>query len=372
MTQRKIVVLPYDGRWKEEFIRIKDELSEALGELAMRIEHVGSTAVPGLSAKPIIDIDVVIKDRSELADVVTALGKIGYDHAGDLGIPGREAFGYEGKTHLQKHHLYVCAASCAELKRHTAFRDYLMTHPEAVREYSRIKEEGARLYPYDIEKYIAHKAPFIEKVYKMIGICKPQAAVYVHGMGGNAAETEHFGPLFPGRDVIGFDYVSQTPWDAKKEFSEYFTMLESKYDGIVLIANSIGAFFSMCADVPGKTSRAYFISPIVDMEELILGAMASGGVTEKELEAKKNIKTPSGFELSWDYLAYVRENPVRCGARTKILYGSRDSMTPYGTMRRFAEENGASLTVMEGGEHWFHTEEQMRFLDRWIRRGAEE
>ena len=170
MVTKHVVVLPYDEQWQQDFLMIKAELAGALGQLAVRIEHVGSTSVKGLSAKPIIDIDVVIKDRSLLEDVIAALGEIGYQHQGDLGVVGREAFKYEGKEHLRKHHLYVCAEDSPELKRHVAFRDYLRAHPEAVREYGRIKEEGAKLYPYDIERYIEHKSPFIEKIYAEIGI----------------------------------------------------------------------------------------------------------------------------------------------------------------------------------------------------------
>ena len=170
MTTRQVVVLPYDERWAQDFLQIEGEIRDALGQLALGIEHVGSTSVPGLSAKPIIDIDVVIEDDSALETVVSRLGTIGYHHEGNLGIAGREAFDYEGKGHLRKHHLYVCPRDSAELKRHIAFRDYLRAHPEAVREYSRIKEEGAALYPFDIDKYIEHKAPFIRKIYVETGV----------------------------------------------------------------------------------------------------------------------------------------------------------------------------------------------------------
>lgn len=124
----------------------------------------------GLWAKPVIDIDVVIKDSTVLADVIAALNKIGYIHEGDLGIAGREAFAYEGKEHLQAHHLYVCTQDSRELRRHTAFRDYLRTQPEAADEYSRIKREGAVLYPHSIDKYIAHKSGFIERIYRATGV----------------------------------------------------------------------------------------------------------------------------------------------------------------------------------------------------------
>lgn len=170
MKTKHVVVLPYDEAWADRFAEIKTEIEAALGELAFRIEHVGSTAVPGLSAKPIIDLDVVIRDSSAFHAAAAALEAIGYQHEGDLGIAGREAFRYDGKDHLQKHHLYVCAQDSAELKRHLAFRDYLRTHPEAVCEYSRVKEEGAALYPYDIDGYIEHKTPFIRRIYQEIGL----------------------------------------------------------------------------------------------------------------------------------------------------------------------------------------------------------
>ena len=106
---KMVIVQPYNKEWKSDFEAIRSELDIALGDLAMRIEHVGSTSVEGLSAKPVIDIDVVIRDRTVLPEVVIALQKAGYNHEGNLGIPGREAFKYEGKEHLRKHHLYVCA-----------------------------------------------------------------------------------------------------------------------------------------------------------------------------------------------------------------------------------------------------------------------
>lgn len=170
MRTKHIIVQPYSREWEKNFLDIRNEIQDTLGELALRIEHVGSTAVPGLSAKPIIDIDVVIKDDSALDAVVSKLQAIGYMHEGDLGIAGREAFAYEGKEHLQKHHLYVCPSDSAELKRHLAFRDYLRSHPDAVSEYGRLKEDGAKLHPDDVDKYIEHKSPFIEKTLKRIGV----------------------------------------------------------------------------------------------------------------------------------------------------------------------------------------------------------
>lgn len=168
-----IVVLPYDPAWRQAFEDIKSRLLPALGGLCLCIEHVGSTAVPGLSAKPIIDMDAVIPDRSVLPEVIAALEGIGYTHEGDLGIPGREAFRYDNREQLPAHHLYVCARDCEELRRHLAFRDCLRARPEAVREYSRVKEEAAALYPRDIDGYIRYKAPFIEGIYRELNLQAP-------------------------------------------------------------------------------------------------------------------------------------------------------------------------------------------------------
>lgn len=168
--KKHVVVEPYNEEWKSDFIAIRDELDAVLKDIVLKIEHVGSTSVEGLSAKPVIDIDVVIKDTTVLPDVISALQTIGYFHEGDLGIPGREAFKYEGKEHLRKHHLYVCSQDSEELKRHVTFRDYLRSNPDAVEEYSKIKEEAANLYPWDIDKYIEHKSPVIEMIYKRIGL----------------------------------------------------------------------------------------------------------------------------------------------------------------------------------------------------------
>lgn len=170
MAKKQVIVEKYDAAWAQDFRQIEQELKEALGDLALRIEHVGSTSVKGLSAKPIIDLDIVIPDYSRFDAVVAALETIGYIHEGDLGIPGREAFKYSEKEHLRRHHLYVCTETSEELKRHLAFRDYLRSHPEAVREYSRVKEEGAALYPEDIDKYIEYKSPCIEKIYRELGL----------------------------------------------------------------------------------------------------------------------------------------------------------------------------------------------------------
>ena len=170
MRTARVIVLPYDRVWKAAFEAIKSELESAVGDFVISIEHVGSTSVEGLSAKPCIDIDVVIEDYGVFEEVVRRLAEIGYIHEGSLGIPDREAFCYSDKPYLMTHHLYVCPRYSRELHRHITFRDFLRRHPEAVKQYGAVKEEGARLFPDDIEGYIAHKTPCIEELYRQCGL----------------------------------------------------------------------------------------------------------------------------------------------------------------------------------------------------------
>ena len=191
--------------------------------------------------------------------------------------------------------------------------------------------------------------------------------IYVHGKGGSAAEAEHYKALFPEAEVLGFDYRAQTPWEAKAEFPQFFEKQRKQCDRLTLAANSIGAFFSMSSLDETLIDRAYFISPVVDMKNLIENIMLWTGVSERELAEKQEIPTQFGETLSWAYLTYVREHPVLWQVPTRILYGAHDNLTSLETIRAFAEKTGAELTVMPGGEHWFHTKEQMQFLDNWIK-----
>ena len=170
MRTRHITVVPYDPQWVVDFEAIKVEIVAAVGDLILTVEHVGSTAVEDLWAKPIIDLDVVIADTTTLPAVIGGLAAIGYIHEGDLGIEGREAFRYDGKPHLRKHHLYVCPQNSKELHHHLTFRSYLRSHPEAVEEYSRIKEQAAQLDPNSIDDYIAHKSACIQTLYQKCGL----------------------------------------------------------------------------------------------------------------------------------------------------------------------------------------------------------
>ena len=169
---RTIKVTDYTPAWAEAFADLSRVLKVALGELALEIEHVGSTSVTGLGAKPIIDLDVIIDSPKVLPSVVHALSRIGYFHEGDLGIPGRDAFGREddnvprdgsGKM-WPDHHLYVCAKDSEVLRKHLAFRDYLRRDAKSTARYERLKRDLAERYPNDIDSYVRGKREYIERI----------------------------------------------------------------------------------------------------------------------------------------------------------------------------------------------------------------
>ena len=194
------------------------------------------------------------------------------------------------------------------------------------------------------------------------------AVIYIHGQGGNAEEANRYKKFLSDEyDVIGFDYKSEFPWEAKVEFPKFFDSITQHYGKIFLIANSIGAYYSMLSLSDSPIEKAMFISPIVDMEKLILNMMAQSTVTEEDLHKEKVIETSFGETLSWEYLSYVRNHPITWHIPTHILYAENDNMTSLKIMTDFANKIGAHLTVMNNGEHWFHTEEQMIFLDNWLK-----
>lgn len=170
MRTASVTVVPYNEAWKSDFEKIRNEIKDVLGDLILGIEHVGSTSVEGLSAKPCIDIDLIIEDYGIFDAVACKLETIGYIHEGNLGIKDREAFHYSNKPHLQKHHLYVCPQHSEELHRHITFRNFLRSHPEAAKKYGSVKETAAKLFPNDIDKYIEYKSPCIAELYKMCGL----------------------------------------------------------------------------------------------------------------------------------------------------------------------------------------------------------
>ena len=194
--------------------------------------------------------------------------------------------------------------------------------------------------------------------------------IYIHGKGGNTEESVHYKSLFSDCDVVGLNYTAKFPWEAKKEFPPLFDSICKNYKSVQVIANSIGAYLAMNALSDKQIEKAYFISPVVNMQKLITDMMFWANVTEDELRDKKEVKTSFGETLSWDYLCYVRKNPITWEIPTDILFGEKDNLTSYMTISEFAKQTKSTLTVMRNGEHWFHTEEQMKYLDEWINKAA--
>jgi GrpB-like predicted nucleotidyltransferase (UPF0157 family) len=157
-----VVIVDYDPLWPSLFEELRAPVVAALDDLAVAVEHVGSTAVPGLAAKPIIDMDVVVPSVTDIPEAIARLAPLGYIHRGDLGIPGREAFVSPGGK--AKHHLYLCSSDSEELRRHRAFRDYLLAHPDDATSYGALKQSAALRFTNDRVAYNEAKTGFVEAI----------------------------------------------------------------------------------------------------------------------------------------------------------------------------------------------------------------
>lgn len=169
-----VEVVAYDPAWSLRFEEVREHLFSILSGQDVRVEHVGSTSVPGLAAKPILDIDVVLLNGTGFGQVKAALELNGYYHIGDLGIAGREAFKYNNKPQFMRHNLYVLSEGADELKRHLAFRDWLRSHPEDREAYAQVKISAAQRFPNDIDAYIDAKSDIIFEIYTRCGLYQSQ------------------------------------------------------------------------------------------------------------------------------------------------------------------------------------------------------
>jgi pimeloyl-ACP methyl ester carboxylesterase len=204
-----------------------------------------------------------------------------------------------------------------------------------------------------------------------------RVCLFVHGQGGSKEEAAAFAETAcpAGYQVLGIDLPEHgkrqesaeklDPWTVVPELNYVMDYLEKGWDMISLRANSVGAWMSMQAFTDRPVEQALFVSPVVDMEKLIVSMMGWANVTGEELERRGEIPTDFGQTLSWKYLRYVREHPLRWNKLTQILYAGHDNMTDRDTIDTFCEKSGAGLTVMENGEHWFHTPEQLTALKKW-------
>lgn len=208
-----------------------------------------------------------------------------------------------------------------------------------------------------------------------------QGYLFLHGQGGSKEEAAAFAEIaVPARyQVLGIDLPQHgarktmtsgfDPWTTVPELQAVLAERKTHWNKVSLRANSIGAYFSMLAFADEEIEKALFVSPIVDMERLILDMMGWGGVTERELRERGEIPTNFRQTLSWHYLCWAREHPLtRWRCPTEILYAGHDNLTSRETVSAFAEMHGASLTIYEPGEHWFHTPQQLAALCAWERK----
>ena len=204
--------------------------------------------------------------------------------------------------------------------------------------------------------------------------------VFVHGQNGYKEEAEAFAKnaVPAGYQVLSIDLPEHgerkrgqakfVPWIAVPELQTVIKHCQSRWKQTNLRANSIGAYFSMQAMAKEPLGKALFVSPIVDMERLILTMMRWANVTEAQLQEKGEISTDFGKTLSWQYLCWAREHALQnWQIPTAVLYAGQDTMTDTATIETFAKNHAAKLTVYEQGEHWFHTPEQLEVLKKWER-----
>jgi len=173
---RSIVIETYNPKWAEWFEVIKRYVGPSLIDIASSIEHVGSTSVPGLSGKPIIDMSVVVESKQRVTVAIERLAHLGYMHRGQMGVEGREAFDSPADCppDFPAHHLYVCLNGSVGLSNHLIIRDYLLTHPESVQEYGQLKHMLAEQFANDIDGYIDGKTDFLVGILQKSGMSKSE------------------------------------------------------------------------------------------------------------------------------------------------------------------------------------------------------
>lgn len=166
-----IQIVDYDPAWPIDFARLRIHLLAAIEHVGIAIEHVGSTAVPSLPAKPILDVDVVVNSSNQVGEAIARLAEIGYTHLGDLGIAGREAFAnppHSDPPHAPAHHLYVVVRGSEAWRNHIEFRNYLREHPETVEAYSKLKRSLTNRFKNNRDEYTEAKTEFVENVLRAV------------------------------------------------------------------------------------------------------------------------------------------------------------------------------------------------------------
>ena len=194
-----------------------------------------------------------------------------------------------------------------------------------------------------------------------------KVAVYIHGLHGSAKEAKDFSYLEEEYDVVGLDYQDGNPWELKDAIRSEFEKITKNYKEIVVIANSIGAFYAYEYLSDYDIKHAFFISPIADMFKMVFDLMMQYHISKQELEEKKTIKLENGQTLSFDFYQHVTNYKDNWKAPTDVLYGSKDELVYIENIADFlAAHPNAKLTIKQDAEHYFHTKEEKDFIKKWI------
>jgi len=221
----------------------------------------------------------------------------------------------------------------------------------------------------------------IEKIPAVLyGTESEKCFLFIHGKMGYKEEAEAFAEIAgeKGWQVLSIDLPEHgerkaeadtfNPWNVVPELNIVLTYMQQQFTTLGLRANSIGAWFAMQSFSGSEFDKCLFVSPVLDMEKLIGNMMLWAAVSEERLKDEKLIPTEFGETLSWQYYEYVKAHPIKSWqCQTDILYADQDNMTSRDIVDDFVRRFDSSLTVMEDGEHWFHTPKQLDVLNRWVR-----
>jgi GrpB-like predicted nucleotidyltransferase (UPF0157 family) len=160
----RVEVIPHDPRWRDAFEAEAKQVAAALGENVVAVHHIGSTAIPGIYAKPVVDLLVEVREITEVDGRDSAMESLGYEVLGEYGIPGRRYFRKDNREGIRTHHVHAFGAGSAEAARHLAFRDYMIAHPADAQTYSELKRRLAEEHPQSFDGYMDGKDGFIKEI----------------------------------------------------------------------------------------------------------------------------------------------------------------------------------------------------------------
>ena len=196
-----------------------------------------------------------------------------------------------------------------------------------------------------------------------------KVVVYIHGMKDSSLKAEEY-KYIEGYDIKGLDYEDGNPYEMKDIIRNKFSELIKPYDEVVVIANSIGAFYTYEYLYDFNIKQAFFISPIANMFQIIFNLMINNGITRERLKEERFIKIDRDTTLSYEFYQYLSDNLHNSNYQvpTEILYGSKDELVYIEDINTFVMDHDARLTIKKGSKHYFHTDEEKEFIKNWILR----